>query len=171
MASTLTPSNVVLARPDASAVTPVALAAGNLFVNPVFLKPNGTANFFLPSQEDSRNLIQASTNLVNWINLFTNVATGNFMDLVDADAPLGLGGWSVSVHHAYDPYSQRLLLGDGGQRRSEAVPPIITTVAGNGQVGCSFDGGPATGAKLTVPQWLSDKSGRELFLCGHELLP
>src|SRR5438046_4491861 len=41
---------------------------------------------------------------------------------------LGLGGWSLSVHHAYDPDSRTLLLGDGRQRRAETLPLIITTV-------------------------------------------
>lgn len=84
----LTLSNVVLARRDATALSPLSLGSGNLFVNPVFLNPDGTANFFLPSRPDERYLIQATTNFVNWVNLSTNFALGNFMDLVDLDAPI-----------------------------------------------------------------------------------
>src|SRR5438067_8581345 len=36
---------------------------------------------------DEHYLIQASTNLVNWINISTNIAVSSFMDLVDLDAP------------------------------------------------------------------------------------
>jgi hypothetical protein len=71
----------------------------------------------------------------------------------DARAP-GLGGWSLSIQHAYEPGSHTLLLGNGQQRRAEALGAlgsIITTVAGNGTAGLSGDGGPATLAQLNSP--------------------
>ncbi|PYN96669.1 MAG: hypothetical protein DMD91_20675, partial [Candidatus Rokuibacteriota bacterium] len=40
----------------------------------------------------------------------------------------GLGGWSLSAHHAYDPLSHTLYLGTGGQREADTLPKIITTV-------------------------------------------
>ena len=40
---------------------------------------------------------------------------------------LGLGGWSLSVQHVYDPVGRKLSLGDGGRRSAESVKPIITT--------------------------------------------
>src|SRR3989442_12842968 len=43
--------------------------------------------FFLPSVPDKRYVIQASTNLVDWLNISNTVAFASFMDLVDADAP------------------------------------------------------------------------------------
>jgi hypothetical protein len=82
----LTASNVVLARANATRVQPVALNAGAIFVRPVNPLPDGTTQFFLPSEPDTRYLIQATTNFVRWVTLTNTIASGNFMDLVDADA-------------------------------------------------------------------------------------
>jgi RHS repeat-associated protein len=42
-----------------------------------------------------------------------------------------IGGWSLNVHHAYIPTSSTLLLGDGPRRSTQAIFPIIQTVAGH----------------------------------------
>jgi RHS repeat-associated protein len=63
----------------------------------------------------------------------------------------GLGGWSLSPHHVYDPFSQTLHLGTGETRRTMALGRVITTVAGTGVPGYSGDGGPATQAQLQFP--------------------
>jgi RHS repeat-associated protein len=67
----------------------------------------------------------------------------------------GLGGWSLSVHHAYDPVGRMLYQGDGRQRSSHTASQIITTVAGNGTPGYSGDGGPASKAHLKNASWFS----------------
>lgn len=82
----LTPANAILARHDATAITPLELGSGTIFVRPVNRLPNGHIQFFLPSSPDQRYYIQASTDLEQWINISTNVATGSFLDLVDVDA-------------------------------------------------------------------------------------
>ena len=56
----------------------------------------------------------------------------------------GLGGWSLSVHHAYDPVAQRLYLGDG--RRRSTIPLSIHTIGGGGSCCNLNEGGPAIGA-------------------------
>lgn len=45
-------------------------------------------------------------------------------------AQAGLGGWTVGVHHRYDPRTGMLILGNGTSRKSEDVGSIINTVAG-----------------------------------------
>ena len=61
----------------------------------------------------------------------------------------GLGGWSLSPHHVYDPTGQVLYLGNGQRRSTDTLSPIITTVAGGGQGG-DVDGIPATQATLSA---------------------
>ena len=67
-------------------MTPLTLNAGAIFVRPVNPLPDGTVQFFLSSTPDLQYTIQATTNLVNWSNISTNVATGDFMNLLDTEA-------------------------------------------------------------------------------------
>jgi RHS repeat-associated protein len=78
---------------------------------------------------------------------------------------LGLGGWSLSIQHAYDPASRTLFLGAGGQRSAEALSlHTITTVAGNGLYGFSGDGGPAIAARLGNPIGVAVAPDGSLFI-------
>ena len=62
---------------------------------------------------------------------------------------LGLGGWSLSIHHVYVPAEPTIFLGNGSQRGAEAQTLNgIFTVAGNGDDRYSGDGGPATAAGM-----------------------
>ena len=45
------------------------------------------------------------------------------------ETPVGLGGWNVNVHHAYDP-SGNLYLGDGTTRAGTQIPNVITKYTG-----------------------------------------
>jgi len=83
----ITPNNAISAARDRTALEPVSLHSGTIFIAPVHRNPDGQVQFFLPSQPDERYLIQATTNFLDWVNLSTNVALGSFMDLVDMDAP------------------------------------------------------------------------------------
>ncbi|SRR5712692_10961812 len=83
----ITPGNAIITKADATALAPVTLNSGTIFVQPVHQNEDGTVQFFLPSTVDQRYLIQATTNFVHWDNIATNLAVGSFMDLVDMDAP------------------------------------------------------------------------------------
>jgi hypothetical protein len=75
----------------------------------------------------------------------------------DARPTHGLGGWSLSDHHAYDPVERALHRGDGATIRAEALPPVVNKVAGttntgvgSGRGGANFpkDGQLATEANI-----------------------
>ncbi len=56
----------------------------------------------------------------------------------------GLGGWSLNVHHAYNPVGKLLYLGDGGHT-APGFGPIINSVAGTsgfGEQGALWTNGP-----------------------------
>ncbi|NHA15432.1 PKD domain-containing protein [Thioalkalivibrio sp. XN279] len=48
----------------------------------------------------------------------------------DARRGIGLGGWSLSDHHRYDPGSRTLLLGDGSRRTGDGIGRVIERFAG-----------------------------------------
>ncbi len=79
-------SNVILAKADATAVTPLDSNVGGIFLLPVNPLPEGGTQVFLPATSGRRYVFQASVDLTNWSNLSTNVATNNFLDVLDADA-------------------------------------------------------------------------------------
>ena len=59
----------------------------------------------------------------------------------------GLGGWSLTPHHAYDPTARVLHRGDG-KRRAGKVRATVNAFAGTGVSGFSGDGGPALEAQF-----------------------
>jgi hypothetical protein len=67
---------------------------------------------------------------------------------------LGFGGWSLSVHHVYDPTAGVLYRGDGGRRVASNVGAIGSQLAG-GTLGDEGDGGPATAASFGSPDGIA----------------
>ncbi|MEM6455671.1 MAG: RHS repeat-associated core domain-containing protein, partial [Acidobacteriota bacterium] len=63
----------------------------------------------------------------------------------------GLGGWNVDVHHVYDPARRTLYRGDGTQRVSWALGPVLNLFAGVGTSGYTGDGGDAKAARFDFP--------------------
>ena len=68
----------------------------------------------------------------------------------DFEKAVGLGGWTITPHHVYDPVEGILYLGDGTWRKPEGVQ-VITTQVGDGTWGSSGDGGPAVLAQVSYP--------------------
>jgi RHS repeat-associated protein len=85
----------------------------------------------------------------------------------------GIGGWSINMHHRYDPVGQFLQFGDGGRRSNQADQGtiVINNFAGtirlpdySGLPGYSGDGGPATQAKLGHPNGTALGSDGSLYI-------
>lgn len=79
---------------------------------------------------------------------------------------LGFGGWSFSHHHAFDPQSKTVHLGDGTHYESNGLDGILTRVAGQVNVdgGHSPDGTPALSAKFNTIHSIAFNRDGELFL-------
>ena len=57
-------------------------------------------------------------------------------------AGLGLGGWSLSAQHVYDPSSRTLYRGDGGRRNSDGIGANARAFAGIARYGSGGVDGP-----------------------------
>jgi hypothetical protein len=82
----LTPGNVLLAKGDATALLPVRLSGGTIFVRLVNVQPGGSVQFFLRAAAGQPYVVQASADLTQWVSISTNIATSNFLDLLDTDS-------------------------------------------------------------------------------------
>jgi RHS repeat-associated protein len=64
----------------------------------------------------------------------------------------GLGDWTLSVHHEYDPISNTLFKGDGSESSAKYLGKVVETIAGSSAaVSGEGDGGPAVDAGLSGP--------------------
>jgi sugar lactone lactonase YvrE len=79
----------------------------------------------------------------------------------------GLGGWTIDVHHAYDPVGKILYLGDGSRQSGTGLgmSTVINTVAGGspGTCGGVVDGRPATQATI-CPQGVAVGPDGSLYI-------
>jgi RHS repeat-associated protein len=66
----------------------------------------------------------------------------------------GVGGWSLTAHHTYNPAASVLQFGDGSMRSAPPAQPLIVNFAGAVD-GYSGDGGPAADAGLSDPTGLA----------------
>ncbi|MFL5807542.1 MAG: fibronectin type III domain-containing protein, partial [Roseiflexaceae bacterium] len=70
----------------------------------------------------------------------------------------GLGGWTLDVHHTYDPHSGTLYQGDGGRRGAQQFD-ATTTIAGYCLPDSTFSGGYYGDGGLAVDASLNRPSG------------
>src|SRR5262249_46381950 len=70
-----------------------------------------------------------------------------------ASQAVGLGNWTIEVHHAYDPRPRPLQYGDGTPRSAPALDlRVINTYAGGGFASLNNgDNGRADAARLSAP--------------------
>ncbi len=80
----------------------------------------------------------------------------------------GLGGWTLSPHHAYVRGTQELYRGDGGREHVRALGPTITTVAGTGIAGNTGEGVPATETQLVSPSALAVGPDGSLYIASGQ---
>ena len=76
---------------------------------------------------------------------------------------IGLGGWSLSAHHVYDPKGRTLYLGTSERRRVQRFDATLSLVAGGPTRGYSGDGGPAILAELDTPTGLVSAPDGSLY--------
>jgi RHS repeat-associated protein len=73
----------------------------------------------------------------------------------------GLGGWTLSAVNNYDPVARSLQFGSGSRREQDALPAVVTAVAGprNG-TSTPVDGGAALATQLAPYTTAIDAQGR-----------
>lgn len=76
----------------------------------------------------------------------------------------GLGGWTLDVHHRYDPRTRTLRFGNGNRRRVEDLPTAAPRILGTGVAGSEGDGGPGRLARIDEPSGLALAPDGSLFV-------
>jgi len=74
-----------------------------------------------------------------------------YVSNIDSSKTGGIGGWTLNVHHVYDPNEKALFQGDGKRRSVQSINDILKNSAGNGNFGFNGDGGQASQAELSSP--------------------
>ena len=102
---------------------------------------------------------RARDNIVLWREL-----PSQWLNVLDARTQ-GLGGWTLDVHHAYDPLSRTLYLGDGSTRAvNNQNANVVSRVIGNGLATFSGDGGPASQAGFKQPHYMAVDAQGNVFI-------
>ena len=86
----------------------------------------------------------------------------------------GLGGWSLSDHHTFDPEFGMLFRGDGSRVPAVSTAPVLKGVVGGACSGCGtppVDGAPALGVLFgSVPAGAAvDPDGNLVFLVNRQI--
>lgn len=92
-----------------------------------------------------------------------------YLGAVDA-AAVGWGGWTLDIHHNFDPRRRMLFRGDGTVSGGDALGDVISSYAGTGEqcyVDCGV-GGPAAYAKLYQPRSVDLAPDGTLYVAGYD---
>jgi uncharacterized repeat protein (TIGR02059 family) len=76
---------------------------------------------------------------------------------------VGIGGWSLDVHHSFNAANKTLYFGDGSQTAT-SNQTIVFNVAGTGVDAFSGDGGPALDAELDAPFGVSIGADGSIYI-------
>lgn len=125
---------------------PVTTHVGYVY-EAVYLEPSELAGSFARFSPSSTEINRARREITLWQD--NTVSTPGGGGIIDAPS-LGLGGWTVDVHHAYDPLGRQLHLGSGEVRNAENVSRVLTRVAGGGLYGYWDTPGPALNLNLST---------------------
>jgi len=86
---------------------------------------------------------------------------------------LGLGGWSLSVLHSYDPSGHVINLGDGTRREVDQLTAnVVNTIAGDGTGTFAGDGIAATKSGISTPQGIAVGPDASVYFVdnGHRVI-
>ncbi len=139
---------------------PVTVRIDYLYPGFYALPPYVARSFDLPSSAASDVASLTSVRL-------SQTFRGNLSSLGGFDARgLGLGGWSLDVHHVYDFGSRTLLMGDGRRTNTRGQSAaVVTRLAGVcGEDEESGDGGPASEAGVGWPNGLAYAPDGSLYI-------
>jgi uncharacterized repeat protein (TIGR01451 family) len=133
-------------------------ATGAMLSGPVGVAADGAGNFYIADVNNGR------VRKVTPAGTITTVAGGG------GTGSLGDGGQATSASLTSPAFvtldgSGNLYIADASSQRIRKVTPagIITTVAGNGTVGYSGDGGQATSASIASPHGMAVDSAGNLY--------
>lgn len=82
----VTISDAAFATANASQVSPFHLNPGTVQVSPIFRGEDGVVDFYATAQAGKTYLIQASADLISWVNIATNTPLQNYIVTTDPDA-------------------------------------------------------------------------------------
>lgn len=126
--------------------TSVRVRIGYSYPGYYAMPPSMLASFGFPSGTWVPGSIPTRQDFYFWQQYYTTIRYS------EPSAFSGIGGWTLSVHHSYDPVGKVLSLGTGKEYHAkDETPWVITAFAGTGRPDFSGDGGPATNAALKNP--------------------
>ncbi|HWR90130.1 MAG TPA: hypothetical protein VN260_07715, partial [Dissulfurispiraceae bacterium] len=133
----------------------VTIRIGYVYDGYYALPPSMNASFGAPSGVRIPGDIPARQEVTLWQE------AQSMINLWDARS-LGLGGWSLSPHHVYDPLGKELYYGDGRRRSVDNMKDVFETYAGGGNV--LGDGGQAVHAMLRNPRGITVGPDGSLYI-------